>query len=606
MKSMSDEEVAQTETLLRKRLAQLADHAPTTVHLPGVVAVVPGQRRAGRARRAGMIAAITGLIGAGGFTTYSFLGASNGGGAATPEEAVTTFVSAIEHEDVLGMIDVTLPEEVGALRAAVDSVQADAKRVGVLADQLDVSGVQGVDVRVDDLVLDTNFLEGDLALVTATTGTFSASFDPQAFPFGDKMRRLVGDSGAVDTLKWALDGSGTAAQVMTVQRDGRWYVSLEYTLAEYIRQSAGWALPGPVSRTPVGFDSAEKAVTGFYDRLGALDLQGAMDTFAPGEDAMAWIAQSWMADAQAALDRGRKEGWSLGISGLTYATIGTGERLTLKPLAFKIDGTVPQHYTATADPTLPTVVAAYDGSGYALLPPGEMPPTTDGLTFTDNFAFPADSNFTMANSNGTIQPLVFASEQTAGAQPFSFERADGCTTFSGTGGANSLLGVFSVSPLATKVDGGYRICGDDVAAGGIGLLVLSGGGPFNLPSVSVVQSGGKWYVSPLGTLLASVSTGMHDATAESSLFDSAIAPFLYGGFSRTMLEALAIDQPADSVGPACLPALIVENGTITGVIADPPLDAVRACAELGFRSSSSSGAAVVTAQPPPVTESSVP
>jgi hypothetical protein len=44
------------------------------------------------------------------------LGASNDGGAATPQEAVTTFVSAMEHEDILGMIDVTLPEEVGVLR----------------------------------------------------------------------------------------------------------------------------------------------------------------------------------------------------------------------------------------------------------------------------------------------------------------------------------------------------------------------------------------------------------------------------------------------------------------------------------------------------------
>lgn len=39
MKSMSDQEFAQTETLLRQRLAQLADHAPTTVHIPGEVPV---------------------------------------------------------------------------------------------------------------------------------------------------------------------------------------------------------------------------------------------------------------------------------------------------------------------------------------------------------------------------------------------------------------------------------------------------------------------------------------------------------------------------------------------------------------------------------------
>ena len=153
---------------------------------------------------------------------------------------------------------------------------------------------------------------------------------------------------------------------MTVQRDGRWYVSLEYTVAEYVRQASGWELPGPVSRTPVGFDSAEAAATGFYERLATLDVQAALDTFAPGEDAMAWIAQSWIADVQAAIERGRAEGWTVGISGLTYETIGSGDRVALKPVTFKVEGTVPQHETTTANPNVPTIVAAFDGTEFAL------------------------------------------------------------------------------------------------------------------------------------------------------------------------------------------------------------------------------------------------
>src|SRR6185295_6381873 len=97
MKSMSDHEFAQTEMLLRERLAQLADHAPATVQRSDEVRVVATNHGVRRGRRAGVIAAVTALIGAGGFTTYSFLGASNDGGAATPEEATSAFVSAIEH-----------------------------------------------------------------------------------------------------------------------------------------------------------------------------------------------------------------------------------------------------------------------------------------------------------------------------------------------------------------------------------------------------------------------------------------------------------------------------------------------------------------------------
>ena len=341
MTSLTDDELAQTEVLLRQRLAQLATHAPTAVRLPGEVQVVAVDRRVGRGRRAGMITAIAALIGAGGFTTYSFIGASNDGGAATPQEAVTTFVSAMEREDVLGMIDVTLPQEVGALRGAIDSITSDAKRVGVLADDFDSGGVQGIDIAVADLVLETNFLEGGLAAVTATSGTVSASFDPANLRLGDALRLLIGDDQTADTASMDFAGIEPHAVLMTVEQDGRWYVSVEYTIAEYLRRAAGWDVPGPVSRTPVGFDSPEAAATGFYERLASLDLQSTIDTFAPGEDAIAWLAQTWMADAQANIEDERADGLSIAVSGLTFETIGDGDHRLLRPLTFLAQGTTP-------------------------------------------------------------------------------------------------------------------------------------------------------------------------------------------------------------------------------------------------------------------------
>jgi hypothetical protein len=603
MTSMSEQEFAQTEALLRQRLAQLAAHAPTTVHVPGEVPVVSADRPTRRVRRVGVIAAVTALIGAGGFTTYSFLGASNDGGAATPEEAVTTFVSAVEHEDVLGMIDVTLPEEVGALHAAVDSFTADAKSAHVLADEFDATGVHGVDISVDGLKLDTEFLEGGLAVVHATAGTVSASFDPQAFPFGDKVRAILGDDLHAGTASTTLTGGDPLALLMTVQRDGRWYVSLEYTAAEYVRRAAHWEVPGAVSRTPVGFASPEEAASGFYDKLATLDLQSAMDTFAPGEDAMAWLAQSWLPNVQAVIDRGRADGWTVGISGLTYDTIGEGDRLTLKPSTFKIEGTAPagfgQDTSGDADPSLPTVVSAFDGSGYALVSPGQVPATIAGLHFSTIFpSATSGNNFTSADADGNITPLVFPTEPTGGPQPFKVERAGDCTTY--TGAAAKVFGL-STSPLAKPVDGGFQLCGSD-PLGGLSLLLLAGG-RVELPEISVVQSGGKWYVSPLGTALATVSTSFHDVKPGSSLFDSPLSLLLYGPFTRGGLESFLDGQSVDSVDSACLPALTVKDGIITGVIADPPPAAVRACnnlssnSSIGTSTSTGAGVAVVTETP---------
>ena len=598
MKSLSDQEFVETEALLRRRLSQLADHAPTSVQMPDEIPVVATHRRRRSGRQFGAIAAVTALLGAGGFTTYSFLAAGNNGGAATPEEAVTTFVSAIDHSDVLGMIDVTLPEEVAVLRDAVDSTTTDAKRLDLLGNDFDAAGVKGVGMSFSDLKLETNYLDGGLATVTATGGTFNLSFDPKTFPFGSKVRALLTDGQASSNVKNLGTATNPPALLMTVERNGRWYVSLEYTVAEYIRRSAGFDLPDAVTRSPIGFDSPEGAANAFYDRLAALDVRGALDTFAPGEDAMAWLAQSWITNAEAAITRGRAAGWTVAVSGLTYETIGSGSHRTLNPITFKLHGTVPagfgQSSGSSADPSWPTVVYSFDGTSHALLPAGTpVPKTTAGLTFTTGFLqVEGDYNITSAMSDGNIAPLDFPASSTGAPQPFTIERADGCTTYLGDGVKN-VLG-FDTSPLAKPVDGGFQVCGS-TAFGSLSVVFLAGG-LAELPAVSVVESGGKWYISPLGTALASVSTILHDLATGSSLFDSPLAPFIYGGLSRSYLESIVVGKGVDSVDPVCLPALTVGNGKVTGVIADPTPQVIRACSSVIY-SSSSSG--VVSAGPAP-------
>ena len=615
MTSISDQELAQTETLLRQRLASL----PTMRRLPFTSRAKcrccrgpsadgsrsprrrdHGDRSLDRCRRLHHV-----LLPRRQQRRW----------CGYPEEAVTAFVVGDRARRRAGHDRRDAAGRGRRLAAAVESGHGRmSKRVGLLADDFDTveCGDRSNGRRSRARTWPISSKE-TWRLVTATSGTISGSFHAEAFSFGDKLRELVGETErCVDTAAGPRQFGAHLWLLMTVQRDGRWYVSLENT-AGRIRPAVNrvGGLPDPVSPHAGRIRLARKLQQrASSSDLLTLDMQAALDTFAPGEDAMAWLAPAWIADVQAAVEQGRIEGWTVGISGLTYETIGSGDRVTLEPVTFKVEGTAPQYETTAVNPNVPTIIAAVDGTGFALVPPGEMPSTIDGLNFTDSFPVVDDANFTTANSDGTINQLVFPSEQTAGPQPFSFERADGCTTIISAAGAGSPFGGFSafgMSPVATKVDGGYRICGSNEFMGGfgvLGLLVLSGGGLTDLPAISVVQTDGKWYVSPLGTLLASVSTGLHDDEADSSLFDSPLAPFLYGGFSRTMLESFVVDQPVDSVGEACLPALTVENGTVTGVVADPPLDAVRACTSFGF-SSSSSGSEVVKA-PLPVTVETTP
>jgi hypothetical protein len=573
----SRNEFAHIETQLRQRLAMLADHAPTTVHALDEVPVVASfHAERPRRRRLGVIAAVTALIGAGGFTTYSFLGASNSGGAASPEEAVTAFVSAAEHQDILGLIDVTAPEEVAVLRTSIDMAIADGKRTQVLAESFDAKGVQGVDIGIDGLKLSTNLIDSDLAAVTVTAGTLHASFDPATFPMGDSVRQLLNGDAKAGSAAATLGATDPPVMLATVQRNGRWYVSLEYTAAEYLRFANHWDAPPQVNRTPVGADTPEAAVSAFYERLAAFDLQGAMDTFAPHEDAMAWLAPMWLPAAQQGSDTAHAKGWLAKVSGLQYETIGSGDHVVLKPTAFTIDATVAADYGVVydqANPEWSTVVTSADGSEFALVGPGQVPATIDGLTFSPEYPqFGSAVNFTSAYPDGTIAPLVFPTPNPDGPKSLTVVRADGCTTYTGAG-AESMFAGFGPRFTGDRVDGGFRLCG---TASVTAPLFFIYGGFTELPSVAVVQSAGKWFVSPLGTALATVTASLHDVKDGAGLFDSPVGVYVYG-INRSMLELATIGKSADSVDPACLPALTVVNGAVTGVVAAPPVDAIRAC-----------------------------
>ena len=234
--------------MLRRRLNELADHAPVTVRQPDELTVssttadaVPNRRR----RAAGIGATIAVIAGGIGISTVAFQGASNPGGADSPEEAVQEFADALEREDVLGMIDVALPEEVSALRAVFEDATSEVERVGILDESFSLDAVAGIDVAVPGLTLTTENLDTDLAVVTATGGTVNATFDPASFPLGSIVREVLGDELAVSQVSQPLSGTDPSVMLATVARDGRWYVSLGFTVAEYARVAAGAEFPPP-------------------------------------------------------------------------------------------------------------------------------------------------------------------------------------------------------------------------------------------------------------------------------------------------------------------------------------------------------------------------
>jgi hypothetical protein len=585
----TDQDFGETETLLRRRLNELAAHAPVAVRYADEIAVspptadVPNRRR----RAAGIGATIAVLAGGIGISTVAFQGAGNPGGADSPEEAVQAFADALEREDVLGMIDVALPEELSALRAVFEDATSEVERVGILDESFALDAVAGIDVAIPGLILTTEHLDTDLAVVTATGGSFDAAFDPALFPLGSIVREVVGDDLVASRLSQPLSGTDPSVMLATVARDGRWYVSLGFTVAEYARLAVGAELPPPTAIERVGLESAEAAALTFYERLAALDIEGAIAMMAPGEgDALLRYSPLFVPHADAVVESSRAEGLSLSISGVEFQASESEGRATLTPVSFVVEGTVPSTWGSApnADPTIPTIVYARDGR-YAVVPAGEqVPATIDEVELVTEFPGPTFTNQTYELPDGTIVPLEFPTSEPDVPQRFRFERRDGCTELTGPG-IDSLfpgIGLWATAGAGyTEVEGGHRVCGRPDLFGGSVLPLLFGFSlPTKLPDISVVQSDGLWYVSPIGTLGASLVELVRSVPDGANMIDTPIATFLFEGMGREAIDSTL--AAASTIPPECDQVAAVGTDGVAAVIPDPPISEIRGCVEALF------------------------
>ena len=578
------------EALLRERLHGLAQHAPATVRMPDEVYVhaAPPRPR----RRAGAVtAAFAALVGGIGITTVALNGADEGG-AATPEAAVVKMVDAFNNQDVVGMVDTIDPAEVGAVRSTLEEASSEAKRLDLLSDGFSLQSVDGLDFEMSDLTLSTETFADDMAVVSATGGNLAAGFDPDAFPMGGRIREISADmartAGTVE-----LADVDPRVMVATVQRDGRWYVSLGYTVAEYARRAAGVDFPVVGGVTPEGFDSPEAATTAFYQRLLALDVTGAVATAAPGEgDALARYAPLWLPNVTDSATGLIADGWTLAVESLTFTTSGDGSRRVVTPATFVIAGTVPASVASTDtgmppfDPALPTqiyVTTTNGESALVIVPVGEpVPDNVAGLptvSYDDVYAAYGDSpfNYTSALDTGAVVP--FADAPAAGSQeplPMRIEGDGKCTTISGSGA----IGWFDpeYSDAWTSVDADrWQVCGvSPLGAVSVITIGLAGGGAATLPAIATVEVDGRWYISPIATITSSVLQALRSIGSTDDLFDSSIAWYLYD-IDRASLEQQLTGADVDSLSDACAAIVTVAEGAVTGLLAGVTGPQARAC-----------------------------
>ena len=111
--------------------------------------------------------------------------------------------------------------------------------------------------------------------------------------------------------------------ITAVREDGRWYLSVGYTLAEAARAETGEDIPES-GVAPVGGDTPEDAMDNLLEGLEALDLTRVVAALNPNEfEALQRYAPLFLADAQASLD---ESGVSLTADDAEYTVSGDGDQ----------------------------------------------------------------------------------------------------------------------------------------------------------------------------------------------------------------------------------------------------------------------------------------
>ncbi|MDQ3468472.1 MAG: hypothetical protein M3487_01660, partial [Actinomycetota bacterium] len=280
---------------------------------------------------------------------------------------------------LLGAIDVLLPGERNTLRGPATDLADELSRLEVVSDDIDLSAVGGLDVKIEDEQVATEETGVDDIVGLRLSGRASAALDGDDLPIGDLVLESTGAEPSELDVEEA-ESTEFEFPMVAVEDDGRWYVSLFHTAAEQLRQqSTDEEIPAQ-GVTPTGGDSPEDAFDAFIGGIETLDLEAIIASLNPDEfQALQRYAPLFLDEAQAELDALDAQ---LSIDEPAYDVTGDGDTRSISISAVKATVTVDGE---TAD------VAFEDGCLRVTPPEGEGEPfdtcelTEDASTMDEIF-----------------------------------------------------------------------------------------------------------------------------------------------------------------------------------------------------------------------------
>ncbi len=448
-----------------------------------------------RSRRLAVAAVTVVAVGAGAFGVLTL---SAGDGAESPAAAVEAMFDAVDHEDVIGVLEALEPNERQILRPAIEELARQAQRTEVASAELDLRKVAGVDVRVEGLTYTTEQLGDGVTAVDLTGGSMSTSSDLDRLPLGPTVRRILdadeeaegGDIDRSESGQVELDGTRLVAR----QSDGGWHVSALYSLAEQVRMDADPAEPVPDFGNGVAAKGAASPEAAVREAVAAgvdLDVRRLIELTPAAEMAVLHDYGPMLVDAAA---RSRDDGYQGPSVNQLELEVADGPDGTKVVSATRFEVVAADEYGSTT--------WAYDGSCTSI---------TSQYDYDDE-SF--DSGYVEGEYEESGEVTEFPSELGPAEEPFEADV--------------------------------YEVCDDDDRAALSPMLLFAPYGAGDLLRVVTEEHDGQWFVSPTRSIVESVLGGLRDMSVEDVRRVARVwAGDWWAAEPDGFWEACGVERPAD-------------------------------------------------------------
>jgi len=219
---------------------------------------------------------------------------ASAGGESTPQASVTALFSTLSNSDPIGLADQLDPAEAALFTDLNSDIITELKRLEVLKSDASVDTLTGTKITVKDLAYagDPEVINDHLQIVKLNAGTITVESNASDLPLSDSFKNTFGtqldqvqpQSQTVNIADQVAENGGEPFRIATVERDGKWYVSFFYTIADNATHAAGLSNPTAADAIPAqGSDSPEDAVNTLIDAATKGDLKTIIAVTPPDE-----------------------------------------------------------------------------------------------------------------------------------------------------------------------------------------------------------------------------------------------------------------------------------------------------------------------------------